>query len=129
MIRQRTSVLVFRLGLIAALLLATHLMTIPLEGIPIGSVNDKLSHVIGFGGLAFLLDFSFPEPRYRFWLHKALPLLLYGFAIECVQYFLPHRRFSLLDLVADAVGIALYFAALPLVRHMPLLRRRWDNGA
>ena len=36
---------------------------------------------------------------------KVLILLSFGTQIECVQYFLPNREFSLLDVVADGVGI------------------------
>lgn len=32
-------------------------------------------------------------------------LLAFGLQIEIVQYFLPNREFSLLDVVADGVGI------------------------
>lgn len=38
---------------------------------------------------------------------KVLILLAFGLQIELVQYFLPNREFSLLDVVADGIGIAM----------------------
>jgi VanZ family protein len=35
-------------------------------------------------------------------------LLGYGLAIEIIQYILPYRSFSLLDLAADAFGLLAY---------------------
>jgi VanZ family protein len=34
-------------------------------------------------------------------------LLLIGFQIEITQYFIPGRFFSLMDIVADSIGIAI----------------------
>jgi VanZ family protein len=38
---------------------------------------------------------------------NTLILLAYGIQIELVQSLLPHRYFSLLDIVADMVGVAI----------------------
>lgn len=75
--------------------------------------SDKVNHALAFFALTYCLDNSFP--RARFIAVKALPLLLYGLLIEVCQSFLPYREFSLLDLVADALGISLYwFLRIPL---------------
>ncbi|MCC6207653.1 MAG: VanZ family protein [Gammaproteobacteria bacterium] len=87
-------------------------------------VSDKLHHALAFYALALLFDFA--RPRTEFGLHKFAVLMAYGVAIECVQYFLPWREFSLLDMVADAVGLLLYVASIPLLMRLPLLRRRWQ---
>lgn len=86
-------------------------------------VSDKLHHAFAFYALALLLDFA--RPRTGFGPRKFTVLMAYGVAIECVQYFLPWREFSLLDMVADAVGLLLYVASIPLLMRVPLLRRRW----
>ena len=54
----------------------------------------------------------------RFALHgrqRWVSLLAFGLFIEVVQYFLPYRQFSLLDLAADGIGIWLYVAGVRLV--------------
>lgn len=88
------------------------------------SINDKVEHGIAFYALALLADFSFPQNG--FGRAKMLSLLSYGLAIEIIQYFLPYRSFSLLDLGADAVGLVIYGVSLPMLKHMPLLKKRWD---
>ncbi len=70
-------------------------------------INDKVKHLIVFFGLAVLMDLAIS--RHPFWLWKGLPLLIYGAVIEIMQYFLPDRSFSLLDWLADFLGILLYF--------------------
>ncbi len=80
------------------------------------SVNDKFGHALAFLVLAFLAHASWPQ--YKFNWRQILPLLGYGLAIETAQYFIPNRYFSLLDLLADAGGIALYLLSLPLVIYL-----------
>ncbi len=70
--------------------------------------NDKVIHAVVFFGFAVLVDLS--SSRKPFWLWKGLPLLIYGVAIEVMQYFTPFRSFSIMDMVADFAGILLYFA-------------------
>ncbi len=84
-------------------------------------MSDKANHVLAFYVLALLVDFSFPKDNLG--LAKVLALLTYGLLIEIVQSFLPNRTASLLDLVADGVGIVLYKLSLPLLKHVPALRR------
>ncbi len=47
---------------------------------------------------------------------KTFLLLLYGIQIEIVQYFIPTRDFSLLDIVADLVGIAIGVVVYKLIK-------------
>ena len=111
-----------RAALVIALLVSTYMATAP-AGTAVGaSVNDKLAHLITFFGLAWLADFSFP--RGRFGWSKILPLLAYGLLIEIIQFFLPYRTFSLLDLIADAAGIVLYGITLLLMDCSPIVMWR-----
>jgi len=71
------------------------------------SLNDKIIHIVVFFGFAVLMDLA--TSRHPFWLWKGLPLLMYGAAIEIMQYFSPDRSFSVLDWFADFFGIFLYF--------------------
>jgi VanZ family protein len=79
----------FRAMLLATVALVFHL-AITREAYPgVSSVNDKLGHVLAFGLLSLLADFSFPAGR--FGAGKILALLGYGVLIEIVQYFLTYR--------------------------------------
>lgn len=113
----------FRAAFVGALVLISVLAVIPLQETVVGGMNDKLGHALAFFTLALLLDFSFPGSPYN--LTKVLPLLLYGLVIEALQAQIPYRMFSLLDLGADALGLIAYGLSLPVVRRLPVLRRRW----
>jgi VanZ family protein len=118
-----TAIVILRITLASSLLgiiaLATAELTHPL----LTSVNDKVGHIVAFLYLAFLLDFSFPDSHFD--KLKVILLLAYGLLIEVIQYFLPYRTFSFLDLVADGVGVTLYFLLIPILKYIPLVRLRW----
>ncbi len=63
---------------------------------------DKQNHFIAFFVLFVLLSFMYSHFST---LKKTLLLLLVGFQIEATQYFIPGRSSSLMDIVADSVGI------------------------
>lgn len=73
------------------------------EGFPYA---DKLMHAGALFGFAALLDLATPR---SFWRWKFPVLLCYGAVIEVVQAFTTWRSASVADLVADAVGILLYW--------------------
>jgi VanZ family protein len=97
-----------------------------LEETPLASINDKVGHTAAFLCLSFLLDFAWP--RYSWGLGKLMPLLGYGLLIELIQYFLPYRSFSLLDLAADGAGLLFYPLSFPLLKRLPGLALRWNNA-
>ncbi len=102
-----------RLAFALVLMVVTWLMLTPATGEGGMPINDKVAHLLTFGLLSLLAHASWPDRSFdwRFW----LPLMTYGIAIECIQYFIPSRSFSLGDMLADAAGIMLYTALLPLV--------------
>lgn len=116
-------IIAFRLLLTLSLLLILLLATIKLENPVLTSVNDKLGHILAFAYLAFLLDFAMPHSHFN--LLKIIPLFGYGLIIEFVQYFLPYRTFSILDMLADGVGIMIYVLIIPMLKYVPLLKLRW----
>ena len=103
-----------RLVLVLALLMITSMALTPTPGEVQQSVNDKLGHALAFLLLAFLVHTSWP--RIQFGWRQFSALLGYGLALEVAQHFIPNRYFSLLDLLADLAGIALYILMIPLVR-------------
>ena len=94
-------------GLAVLLLLGLVFALLPSEYIETGwETNDKLMHATAFFGFAILLDMASSRDFWRF----QFPLLLaYGALIEVLQSFFPWRTFSLLDLLADAAGLLLYW--------------------
>ena len=86
---------------------------------------DKLDHALAFVTLALLLDLSYPNTCFRG--RKWAALLGYGLFIECVQYLLPTRTFSLFDLLADAAGIGIYLMSRPALSGLPFSNRRWSE--
>lgn len=80
--------------------------------------NDKIGHLLVFLLLAALADHAYANTTFN--LTKSLWLLSYGLTIEVLQHFIPEREFSLLDLLADAVGIGLYaITAIHLLKRTP----------
>lgn len=65
---------------------------------------DKQNHFIAFCTLYVLLSLAYTPLSTR---AKSALLLLIGFQIEITQYFIPARSFSLMDVVADSVGIVI----------------------
>ena len=86
------------------------------------SMWDKFNHFFAFSVLYLLLSLGFG--RLVFW-KKAALLLLFGMQIEIVQSFLPARCFSMLDVVADSIGIAIGAMLFTLLRrYLPHPRTR-----
>jgi VanZ family protein len=75
---------------------------------PAGS--DKLEHAVAFLVLGMLALRGFP--RLPAWRAIFPGLLAYGMLIECIQWTLPWRQFSIGDWVADGVGVVLACAVL-----------------
>ena len=67
---------------------------------------DKQNHFIAFFVLYLLLSFAYQNLSV---IKKFGLLLLMGFQIEAMQYFIPGRFFSLMDIVADSIGILIGF--------------------
>ncbi|MFO7529251.1 MAG: VanZ family protein [Marinobacter sp.] len=87
-------------SLVAIVILATTDTRYPIPSAP----SDKINHLIAFLELTILTRLAWPELR-ALWYVPAL--LLFGLGIELVQATLPYRDFSLKDLLADGVGIAI----------------------
>lgn len=123
---QKTLVVLFRVVLAITLIVISHLAITARSYPVVEDLNDKVSHVLAFAALAFLSDFSFPNKKFA---PAIVPWLLsYGLLIEVVQYFFPYRSSSVLDWIADAIGIGVYLLAVPILKHIPLLRDRWDQA-
>ncbi len=94
-----------RLMLWTAISAIFYLATTSVDHTVQSTFNDKFNHLIAFGILSFLCHIAFQTHQSIKW---AFALFGYGLLIELVQYFLPYREFSLLDLATDLLGIVLY---------------------
>ncbi len=119
------NLLFYRLPLFAALVTIFYLATVPGDRAPDLFGWDKLNHAAAFAVLAMLLDFSYPERPFDGL--KFTGLLAYGLLIEAVQYLLPTRSFSLLDLFADTAGIMLYLLSRSVLKAIPCFHWRWSD--
>jgi len=106
-----------RIGFLASLLAIAFLAFAPFPEAP-GLDWDKANHLLAFVTLAALAELGWPGRGAMPW---RLGLVLgYGVLIELVQAQLPYRQASVLDLVADGLGVALYLG---------LKRAAWMFGA
>jgi len=111
----------FRLYLLFTVGVIEFLATTTIKIEVIESFWDKANHFSAFFVLYILLSLAFRELSI---IAKIVILLLYGLQIEVVQSFIDGRFFSLLDVVADSVGIGLgvlfYWAVTPYIKRKEL---------
>jgi len=69
-------------------------------------MSDKLNHFAAFLVLSYLGDRAYEKP----FVSIGICLVLFGLFIEAIQFFLPYRKFSPLDMLANICGILLYAA-------------------
>lgn len=82
---------------------ATAVMLLPAQNLPQVNIWDKAEHAGTFFALMALAWLSY---RYKYSAQRlALLLIAYGIVIECIQFFIPSRSFSVLDIVANTVGV------------------------
>jgi len=82
---------------------STVLMLLPAQDLPKVNIWDKAEHAGTFFALMALATLGYYQ---KYSLQRlALLLITYGIAIECIQFFIPSRSFSVLDMVADTTGV------------------------
>lgn len=97
----------FYFSLLAVLLLAM----MPPDEVIVSTGWDKANHTLAFFVLLGLFDISYPTLNiYR---TKITIILFYGVFIEILQLFSPDRFASLLDVLADSIGLFLYLFFRP----------------
>ena len=69
------------------------------------SVSDKLLHASGYLALYLSCSIAYPLASHR--IRKIAALLSYSILIEVLQHFIPHRGFSVFDILANALGLLL----------------------
>jgi len=82
------------------------LSLLPRVELPVDFWNaDKLYHCAAYGWLALLAVMGFADRRTA--LCVALSMILLGLLLEVGQYFIPGRMFSVLDILANMLGVIL----------------------
>ncbi len=107
--RRRLWRVLFTLSLILIIWLAFTSEPYPMPSAP----SDKLNHLIAFAELALLARLGWPSVRAAV---LVLALLVFGLGLELGQALTPWRQFSLLDLSADALGLAVGLALAHLLQ-------------
>ncbi|MEH6557110.1 MAG: VanZ family protein [Oceanicoccus sp.] len=102
-----------------ALIGVTVLAVVPQESVIVTSGWDKANHLIAFFVLLALLDTAYPA--LYFLRQKILILIGYGILLELLQGMIADRDASLLDVLADCAGLAVYAIIRPAL--LPLLYR------
>jgi len=102
LLNNKTYRILFFLAIVITLLLT---LSVPVGIVKAGLINDKIAHGITFFSLSFLYSHSEGD---KYGIKSLLLLVLFGFVIELIQYFLPWRSFSWFDWLADIVGIISY---------------------
>jgi len=97
-------------GLVAAILWLSVTPRPPDLGVEHG---DKLGHFLAYG--AVTLWFGQLYPRLATRAAYAAGFIAMGIALEFVQRWLGYRSFEVLDMVADAIGVALGWTAASVV--------------
>ena len=83
------------------------------------SINDLLLHAVGYC-VAVFSAYLLLQHLSKMWLALA-GLWLFSLLVEVVQYYLPWRSFSALDLMANGSGLLLGFILVAALR--PLLNK------
>ena len=83
------------------------------------ALNDKLLHMLGF---IFLSISAYLSQNFTCQRHIFFFLVSYALVIEIIQFFLPYRNYSNLDLIADLIGI---ITGLILVKFMNFLVKNY----
>lgn len=79
-------------------------------------LNDKLVHLVSYFILMLTFDFSIKSGEVL-WL-KAIVVFLYSCVIEYAQDFVPGRDTSMLDVMANSVGIVAFLLCVPLLKRL-----------
>ncbi len=97
----------YQFGFIVALCTVSALAVLPTDTLPGIDMWDKLNHALAFFMLALLMEKAWPNSALS--LRPLLMLLLYGFLIEASQSLLSYRDGSVLDMLANAVGLLSFY--------------------
>ncbi len=97
-------------ALISFTLLFLLTVTPAIQGAMLFPHIDKLFHFIAFAGVSFAFLFAYVELSRKLLFFS---LSAIGLCIEIIQYYVPGRSFSWLDLLADCLGALFIYWIFP----------------
>ena len=103
----------FFLSFLGVLIGITVLSVLPPKQVELGS-QDKIGHFIAYAAL--MLSFGLWKSEFRIQLIGCFCFCVYGIFMEWVQGFVPGRVPSLLDIVANVIGLFIGIGLIFLVR-------------
>ena len=65
-------------------------------------LDDKVAHGLIYG---ILMAWCAAALHYRYWLRLGVAIVALGAGLEFIQVFLPYRSGSLLDIIANGLGV------------------------
>lgn len=113
----------FRFMFFAALIVIGVMSLLPQDALPTTNLSDKLEHLLAYATLCVLGMLAYTKPSARRFL--IIGLVLYGGALEGGQSFVPGRFPSILDLVANAVGVGIGYAGFVVLMMLAAEGKRW----
>jgi len=93
-----------RITLVAAVVVLVVGSLTPRDYLPPHRLQDKLLHYLGYAGISCLAVVAIRNPFRRAFVLGVIGLL--GVALEFGQTFVPGRAFEVMDMVANAAGVA-----------------------
>ena len=78
--------------------------------------GDKICHMILYGFMAFLLDYSLKGKRWFKLSAGGLIVFTFAFLEELSQAYFPSRSCDIDDIIADIIGITLFIVLPPLFK-------------
>ena len=111
----------WQLGLVVSIIAIIYLATAGSSHSIQITFSDKFQHMLAFAELTVLARLGWPQASVS---KSVVALIGFGLLIELIQASLPYREFSVLDWVADAVGIAI---GLAFARLISTVTRRWRH--
>ena len=102
LINKKTYLLLFIMAIVLTLVSTFSVVS---KSVSVYLINDKLGHALMFFVLTFLCSHALGK---KFGYKAIFSLVMFGLAIEVIQYFLSWRSFSIFDWFADIIGIVAY---------------------
>ncbi len=117
-------VIAARVGLVVGSLTVAVLALGPFQGIEhLIGLGDKPAHAVAFGGLLAIAFLAFPRMRRN---DLTLAVLVLGGAVEVAQLMADGRSPSLMDWLADAVGVGVVYSVSMIEAVRKLAREQGD---
>ena len=96
--------------------LLTYLSVTPNPDKVVETTHDKVCHFIGYTVLFLSISLWYDFRKKQFF--KFFVLFLYSVIIEIIQYYIPNRSFSYLDMVANATGLMFGWILVTVYTHI-----------